>query len=154
MIMNKLIFILLLSFNLFGLEFSQVSKDMRKACSVGDLEKVEELVSMGANINLGNYIPEMPLYIASSKGYLNIVKYLLAQGANVQSRGYYGSSLSAASAKGHLDIVIALLNNGADVHYKHPCSDRTALKEALDNNEFDVAEYLIYWMKSKNMKIF
>lgn len=151
--MNKLIFLLIFSCNIFGAEFSQMAKDMHKACATGDLDKVKSLVAEGADINMGNYISAMPLYIASEKGNLDIVEYLLSIGANIHSRGYYGSPLSAACAKGHLNIVKCLLANGANINYTHPCSNRRPLNEAVDNEHGYVVHYLVNWMKTNNIKI-
>lgn len=78
------------------------------------------------------------LIAASSVGYLNVVKYLLAQGADVNlEAGYYGSALVAAAAHGRIDTVELLLANGADVNrqIKH---QRTALIAAAESGLVDI----------------
>ncbi|TKW49940.1 hypothetical protein CTA1_10836 [Colletotrichum tanaceti] len=48
--------------------------------------------------------------------YLDIVKKLLHQGADVNAQGgYYGNSLQAATIGGHQDIVQLLLDAEADL---------------------------------------
>ncbi|KAJ7865042.1 ankyrin repeat-containing domain protein [Mycena olivaceomarginata] len=58
-----------------------------------------------------------PLYMYSEEGYTEIVRLLLAHGAQINLQaGKYGTALQAACAKGHMDVIRLLLENGADVH--------------------------------------
>ncbi|KAK6346561.1 hypothetical protein TWF696_006684 [Orbilia brochopaga] len=57
------------------------------------------------------------LYYTSFGGLTNAVKYLLTQGANVDTQGgCHGNALGAASYQGHDRIVELLLSRGADVN--------------------------------------
>lgn len=62
------------------------------------------------------YLVATPLYMASSWGHENVVKYLLAKSASVEkvhkSNGF--TCLHAAAAGGHLGIVMRLLEAGSD----------------------------------------
>lgn len=57
------------------------------------------------------------LHIAAFSGHLACVKLLLEQGANVESRDFYGMSpLHLASSQGHADCIGQLLSVGADAN--------------------------------------
>ncbi|KAJ7105129.1 hypothetical protein C8R43DRAFT_1165980 [Mycena crocata] len=59
----------------------------------------------------------LPLYLCSTVGYLQGVRFFLALGADVNTAdGKCTSALHAASAHGHTDIVRILLEHGADVN--------------------------------------
>jgi ankyrin repeat protein len=47
---------------------------------------VKSLVEAGADINATTHRGATPLYVASQKGHVSIVEYLLEHGANVNSR--------------------------------------------------------------------
>lgn len=56
------------------------------------------------------------LYIAACQGHLDVVKALIAAGANLNQQADKGiSSLFIAAQQGHLDVVNALIAAGADV---------------------------------------
>ena len=56
-----------------------------------------------------------PLYLASSHGQTETIRWLLRKGEDVnQLRGYYGCPLSTAAAHGHEDAIKLLLASGAD----------------------------------------
>lgn len=54
---------------------------------------------------------------ASSEGYLDIVKYLVTMGGNVNYRKDY--AIRSASKNNYFDIVKYLVENGADIHTKN-----------------------------------
>jgi ankyrin repeat protein len=57
------------------------------------------------------------LYYASLCNLVVTVRYLVAEGADIDAQcGYYGSALQAASFKGHLGIMKMLIGAGADVN--------------------------------------
>ena len=64
-------------------------------------------------ISMANYL----IHLASSKGHLSIVEYLVNNGANIQSVTNDGSTcLHHASSHGHLNICEYLVSKGADVY--------------------------------------
>ena len=73
---------------------------------------------------------------ASGRGYLNIVKYLVENGANIHSLNEL--ALRLASKYGDLNIVKYLVEKGADIHVfdDHP------LQLAKEQKHLDVVEYL------------
>lgn len=66
---------------------------------------------------------------AAVGGHLNIVKYLVAKGANVRANG--SNALSKAARAGHFEVIKYLVGKGADVR----AYDDEALFQALE----------IYW---------
>lgn len=89
---------------------------------INDLERVKESIKSGADINTISIIqyemdssPFTPLMLASDEGYLNIVEYLLENGADINITNEYGdTALSRAELNGHKEIVEYLLANGAE----------------------------------------
>ena len=74
------------------------------------------------------------LKLASENGYLEVVKYLVKQGADVRAEDDF--ALGFASSNGHLEVVKYLVKQGADVN------DEWALKWAKRHEHFDVVDYL------------
>ena len=88
------------------------------AALCGFLELVEHLTlkySQYASARGGLF--GTPLHSASFEGHLQVVRYLLRQGVDVNIRDSTGDTpLLVASWKGHLDVVQFLLEHGADVN--------------------------------------
>ena len=57
---------------------------LRQAVNKRDLNMVEYLASIGADLHVDE---ETPLRLAASKGDLPLVKYFVEQGANIHTRG-------------------------------------------------------------------
>jgi ankyrin repeat protein len=69
-------------------------------------------------------------------GHINIVKYLVENGADIHARDDLALRISAEN--GHKKIVEYLTENGADIHAR----DDQALRLAAQNGHKEVAEYL------------
>ena len=70
---------------------------------------------------------------------LDIIKYLIEQGVNINSDNDRDYVLSHASLHGQLDIVKYLVDHGAHIHAK----DNEAVKLAVEEGHQDVINYLI-----------
>lgn len=83
-----------------------------------------ELINNGANVNQASSSNETPLIIASERDNLELVKLLIANGANVnaRSRGYGYTALFNASINSMVnnttEVAKELVSNGADVNIK------------------------------------
>ncbi|CAO3642372.1 unnamed protein product [Cunninghamella blakesleeana] len=84
--------------------------------SSGNLEKVKELVSLGAEVNFKDHAGWVPLHEAALKGQYEIAKFLIEKGANVNARGFDDDTpLHDACSGGFTDLVQLLVDSGADV---------------------------------------
>ena len=75
---------------------------------------------------------------------MDIVRYLVSQGANVNlgTRANHSTPLHRASQQGHLAIVEYLLERGADAHILD-CRGKTALHLAASYNHVEICKLLI-----------
>uniref|UniRef100_A0A8B9CCK5 Ankyrin repeat and KH domain containing 1 n=1 Tax=Anser brachyrhynchus TaxID=132585 RepID=A0A8B9CCK5_9AVES len=111
------------------------------ACCGGFSEVADFLIKAGADIELGC---STPLMEAAQEGHLELVKYLLAAGANVNraTANNDHTVVSLACAGGHLAVVELLLAHGADP--THRLKDgSTMLIEAAKGGHTNVVSYLL-----------
>ena len=131
--------------------FSVIYKsEVCEAAAAGDLEKVKALVN--ANPNLVNSKDptggpglhgETPLHLAACYNRMNIVKFLLAKKADVNTRDDEGMTpLYVAALAGHKDVAELLLANGADVNSKGNDGE-TPLHAAARNGRSDMVKLLL-----------
>ena len=92
---------------------------LRQAAAVSDVDGVKRLLNMGTNPNCdAKKVAHLPLLIACFHGHVEIVKLLLASGADVNLTDTLGQSpLFFAIESGSIDVVGELLESGADVHH-------------------------------------
>jgi ankyrin repeat protein len=88
--------------------------------------------------------PEGVIYRAAENGHLEVVRWLLDQGAKVNflvDGQVRCIALTRAIAGGYLDVVKLLAERGAEVNSRP--AERTALDLALMYQQSDIADYLL-----------
>ncbi len=106
----------------------------------GNLRRIQLLHFAGANVNArGNCC--LPLYLAAGEGRVEVVRYLLDEGADVNAREKFGdTALTEAVFNGQLAAVKELLLRGADVNAI--ADGGTALDIAINRNHSAIADLL------------
>ena len=125
--------------------------DLIQAASIGNLNKVNELIVEGVDVNAKKF-GLTALIIASYKGHKDIVEALLAKGADVNARLPEGhTALMLASEFGYKDIVNALLTKGADVNTKQ-ADGFTVLMFACQHNNLALQDQYYQQKKVQDYK--
>lgn len=114
----------------------RLNSEFRMAAGMGQLERVQDFVKQGAEVNSrGPSAGNVPagataLMLAAARDHLEVVKFLVSKGARVnQADDGGGTALIYAVWKGYKDIVAFLLKSGADV-YARTKDGRTPLSVA------------------------
>lgn len=96
------------------------------------------------DVNITDTSGYCALHYASRAGHLNVVKYLVEHGANVNllTRGNQSSSLHRACQQGHTAVVAFLLRSGAEAGFRDS-DGSTPLHRAASANHADICKILI-----------
>lgn len=128
---------------------SDQNAQLIKAVEDGSLSAVQAAVAAGADVNakksFGNSVGDSVLWLASSEGYLEIVKFLLENKATVDidkiNNG--NTALSVACRAGHVDVVKHLIEKNADINVVAFEERATPLMRAVQGNHADVVKLLL-----------
>lgn len=117
-----------------------------EACTVGELSHVQALIERQPEL-VNAYAPDgfQPLGLAAFFGQIEVVEFLLENGAQVNSASRNNMRvmpLHSAVANRQTQIVTMLLDHGADVNTTQ-ADDLTPLHEAAQNGMLDVARWLL-----------
>jgi ankyrin repeat protein len=87
---------------------------------------------------------ETPLLLACARGHVDVAKLLIANGAEVMARDYYGETpLHKAAAAGHKGVIKLLLEKGAEVNATSDHSKWTPLHKASVGGYHEVTTLLL-----------
>ncbi len=100
----------------------------------GSVQGVFMMSSIGTNIHVDN---DRALRLASEKGHLEVVRYLVEHEADIHAWNDY--ALRLASHNGHLEVVKYLIEKGANIN----AFDDWALRLASQRGHLEVVKYLV-----------
>ncbi|MBT4922201.1 MAG: glutaminase A [Rickettsiales bacterium] len=84
------------------------------AASQGDISEARRGISLGIDVNLGDYDKRTALHLAAAEGQYDMVEYLIKKGADVNVLDRWSNSpIVDAQDKDHSKIVKLLLDSGA-----------------------------------------
>jgi len=106
------------------------------AVYAGSIERVTAAMAANVDINARN-VDGSALEIAACYGHVDIVRYLLAAGADFHGNNY--RALWFAAAGGHVKIARILLAAGADIHF----NDNIALRTAARHGHTEIVRMLL-----------
>ena len=117
-----------------------VYKTIHEAAKQGDLAAVKICLQKGIGVigvDERDHYDNTPLMDAAENGQLDVVKYLVDNGANVNTIDKaYRTPLMLAAEKGHLDVVKYLVDKGA-------MNAQNCAELAAKNGYLDVVEFLV-----------
>lgn len=107
-------------------------------------EVIESLVVNGADVNIKDGVSfYTPLIYAAERGNMEVVKYLVENGAIVKQSDLIDlTALMVASQNGHLNVVRYLLDHNADVNEQNK-NHETPIIFAAKNGHLEVVKLLI-----------
>jgi ankyrin repeat protein len=103
--------ILTMQFNVFAGKDPEIIKYSKK----GDLAKVQQLIASGAEINAKDKDNNTALMWAIEKGHLDIARFLIDKGADLNVQGTSTALINAAGS-GYTELVTLLLEKGANIN--------------------------------------
>lgn len=119
--------------------------DLVRAVERNNISLAQDLINEGVDINLGGLnTTHLPLCSAVEKNRLRMVKFLIANKANVNQEAHSTTPLLKAIEYGRKEIFDYLLLHGADVNLS--VNDKSPLTQALLISSFDL-EFAIYAIK-------
>lgn len=116
-----------------------MNKNWQQALETGDLQELKRLKS-SSDVESLNRFNQTSIMIAAHKGELDIVDWLIDQGAELDHTAKHGlSALMLAVIGRHEETVKSLINAGANPHLRatgsSSFSGKTALEIAEDNSD-------------------
>src|SRR5262245_33057500 len=113
---------------------------LQDAAKEGDLDKIEQLLAQGVNINEKTGLAPA-LHYAIREGHVEAVELLITRGADVNATSTWGTPLHLAASGGHADIARLLLERGADPNARR--KTQTPLHLAAITGQTEVARVLL-----------
>ena len=121
-----------------------IGAEIHKAAMEGDLAKVQALIAKDASLtDAKDEMGRTPLHLACHGGHIEMVKFLMAKGADIEAKFANGSTaIYWAIPEGHIDVVKLLIAKGADIQAKQN-DGTTLLHIAAVLGQTEITELLI-----------
>ncbi|MBR7158840.1 MAG: ankyrin repeat domain-containing protein [Alphaproteobacteria bacterium] len=131
----------------------RLHKELFKAAGNGDIETVKELIALDVNVSVNAYsapfdeMHDSVLSLAISRGHIDMVKFLIDNGADVNGKGssFLDTPVQAAvylgKANGGMEILEILIKAGADLNIPDKLNT-TPLDNAIIYRQFEIASQL------------
>ena len=123
-------------------EMTEMTVEMQRAASVGDVTIVRRLLSRGVDPNNRDESGYSAFVYACGQGHADIAKTMIEGGAHVND-DTATSPLILATTKCHVDIVKLLLEHGATIDQRDS-TGRTPLLVACEKNSEDCVTALLH----------
>lgn len=89
------------------------------AASIGDVDELNRLYSVGADLNEGEYDKRTGIHLAASEGHLETVKFFIEKHADVNPKDRWGGTpIEDAKREGHKAVYELLKKNGGRENLK------------------------------------
>jgi len=133
-----------------------LEKPIHHAAYEGDLKKVKKIIDRDPNqINVQDAQDFTPLHLASGKGHIEIVEFLLNHGADTESEIFNGDTPLLVAARyainGKYETIKTLLEHGAKVNHKDK-HGRTALHDAAMYSGKEIINLLVSYRADVNAR--
>ena len=125
------------------------------AAKAGNLEQVTLLIEQGADKNqiIGGEFERTALAVAARNDHLDVVRYLVQQGADIEKVDSYGNSpLIHASMEGHSEVARYLLEQGANRDKANLWGNTSLHMAAADNGRLETAKLLMVYGADVNAR--
>lgn len=139
---------------LVGCATNKMNESIHIPAGKGDLEKVKTEIDGGKNVNSKDIAGQTALMYASELGRLEVVKYLVEKGADINAksgRHGRGTALIYASGLNRITVMDYLLEHGADIdsvtHF-----NETALFWATAKGHIDAVNLLLRMKANTKIK--
>jgi len=124
----------------------EINNELCEACIYDDdLEKIDFLLSNGANVNHKNIFGNSPIILATFIGSIEITEKLILNGASINDKNNNKETpIILASIHAYIEIIQLLLSKGANINDKNKYN-RTPIMEAYKNKNIEIVEVLQKW---------
>ena len=118
-------------------------KDLNQAAVDGELDRVKELVSGGADVNSKNRMGMTPLVVAALNNRTPVCEFLADSGADLNAQEGQGrTALFLAVERGNRELVELLIKKGADVNVT-TMRNENALSRAKQLGNSEMVDLLV-----------
>ena len=142
----KIIRLLFPGILVFVLAACAMNQSLHMPASKGDLATVKAEIQGGKGINSKDIAGQTALMYASESGQMEVVKYLVENGADINllsAKEGLGTALIYATTSNRIIVMEYLLDHGADINAKTPLGKESALFWAAARGHVEAVELLL-----------